>query len=155
MKEFTILSEASRIAEATAVAHSFNWSIFIAKRLHISGLTTLRKNKYNSLVIFHMERENLSTKSRTEPPSRFTLPDPTIERTFPSSASSFSPPYSEDLVGFVLEDHLWTVRKGPHNTGPIPALDIGWICTVNLGSFYNQLRVNAVFCDYALEIGLC
>lgn len=64
MKEYTILSEASRIAEATAVAHSFNWSIFITKRLHISGLTTLRKDEYNSLLIFHMEKENLNTESR-------------------------------------------------------------------------------------------
>lgn len=64
MKDYTILSEASRIAEATAVAHSFNWSIFITKRLHISGLTTLRKDEYNSLFIFHMQKEDLNTESR-------------------------------------------------------------------------------------------
>lgn len=40
----TIFIEAGRITEATAVAHSFNWCIFITKRLHVSVLCTYKSN---------------------------------------------------------------------------------------------------------------
>lgn len=95
-----------------------------------------------------MEKEDPSTRNRTEPcQRRLALPEPTTERTFPSSPASFSPTYAEDLVGSVLKDHFWTLNKSLPSTGPIPTLD--------LGSFYNQFHVNAVFCDDALKIDLC